>query len=70
MCSNAVSPFDHDFGSFDDSGDGVALLELEFVRAAACDGTLDEIVSNPNCDVGHDIAQLDFLDLPAKLVSG
>jgi len=60
----------HYFGGFDHSCDGVALLELEFVGTTAGDGTLDEIVPDPNDDMGHDIAQLNFFDFPTQLVSG
>jgi len=38
----------HDFGSFDDSADGIARLQLTFVGAATCDGTLDRILSDAN----------------------
>jgi len=60
----------HHFGSFDDSGDGVPLFEFEFVGATAGDGTLDKILSDTNDDVGHDIAQLNFLDFSTQFVSG
>jgi hypothetical protein len=60
----------HHFGSFDDSGDGVAFLEFEFVGATAGDGTLDKIVSYTNDYVGHDIAQLNFLDFSTQFISG
>jgi hypothetical protein len=33
----------HHLCRFDDSGDGVAFLKLEFVGAAAGDGALDEV---------------------------
>jgi hypothetical protein len=60
----------HHFGSFDDSGDGVALFELEFVGATPGDGALDKIVSHANDNVGHDIAQLNFLDFSTQFISG
>lgn len=52
----------HHFGGFDNSGDGIALLELEFVSAAAGDGTLNETVADTDDHVSHDIAQLNFFD--------
>jgi hypothetical protein len=60
----------HDLGSFDHSGYGVALFELEFVGAAAGDGAFDEIVSDPNHHMGHDIAELNFFDFSMQFVSG
>jgi len=60
----------HHFGSFDHSGDGIAFFEFEFVGAAPRDGALDEIISNPNDHMGHDIAELDFFNFSAKFVSG
>jgi hypothetical protein len=47
---------DHHFSSFDDSGYGVALLELEFVGTAAGDGALNEVVTDSNNHMRHDIA--------------
>jgi len=60
----------HNFGGFDDSGNGVAFLKLEFVGAAAGDGALDEVVPDPNDHMGHDIAQLNFFDFTAQFISG
>jgi hypothetical protein len=40
--------------AFDDSGDGVTLLELEFVSATARDDALNEIVPDPNDNMSHD----------------
>ena len=60
----------HHFGSFDDSGDGVTLLELEFVGAATRDDTLNKILPDTNHYVSHDIAQLNFFDFTAQFVSG
>jgi hypothetical protein len=60
----------HYLCGFDNNCDGVTLLELEFVGAAAGDGTLDKIVSDANDYVGHDIAELNFFDLTAQFVSG
>jgi hypothetical protein len=60
----------HHFGSFDDGADRVAFLEFEFVGAPAGDGALDKIVAHTNDDVGHDIAQLNFLDFSTQFVSG
>ena len=57
-----------DFGSLDDSGDDIALLQSEFVGAAARDGTLDEVVPNPNNDMGHDIAELNLFYFPSSLL--
>ena len=72
-CGHAVTGsvlLNHHLGSFDHSGDGVTLLELEFVCAAAGDGTLNELVPDPNDHMGHDIAQLNFFDFPSEFVSG
>jgi hypothetical protein len=72
-CGRAVKRsvlLNHHLGGFDHSRDRVALLELEFVGAAACDGTLNEIVSDPHDHVGHDIAELDFFDFSTQFVSG
>jgi hypothetical protein len=72
-CGRAVSGsvlLNHHLGSFDHGGDGVALLKLEFVGTAACDGALNEIVPDPNHHMRHDIAQLNFFDFPTQFVSG
>ena len=61
---------DHHLGSFDDGGNGIALFQLEFVGAAPGYRTLDEIVSNPNDHMGHDIAELNFFDFAAQFVPG
>jgi hypothetical protein len=60
----------HDFGGLDHCRDGIALLELEFVGATTGDGTLNKIVTDPHDHMGHDIAQLNFFNLPTQLVSG
>ncbi len=52
----------HYLGRFDDGSNSVALFELEFFGAAARDGALDQIVSDPNHDVGHDIAEFELFD--------
>jgi hypothetical protein len=72
-CGRAVKRsilLNHYLGSFDDRGNGVALFEFEFVCAAAGDGTLHEIVTDPYHHMGHDIAQLNFFDFAAQFVSG
>jgi hypothetical protein len=46
------------------------LFEIQFVGAPASDGALNEIVPDPDDDVGHDIAELNFLDFPTPFVSG
>jgi hypothetical protein len=61
---------DHHFSSFDDSGYGVALLELEFVGTAAGDGALNEVVTDSNNHMRHDIAQLNFFNFSTEFVSG
>jgi len=43
----------HHLGSFDDSGNGVAFLEFEFVGAAAGDDTLNDVVPDSNDHMGH-----------------
>ena len=60
----------HDFGSFDDSGDGVALFQLKFVGAATCDCTLDQIFADANNHMSHHIAQLNFFDFSTQLIPG
>jgi hypothetical protein len=59
----------HDFGGLDYSADRVALLELQFVGAAAGDCTFDQIVAYPHHHVGHDIAQQNFFDFSAQFIS-
>ena len=71
-CGRAVSGsvlLNHHLGSFDYSSNGIALFEFEFVSTAAGDGALDQIVSDANDDVGHDVAEFDFLDLTAQFVA-
>lgn len=48
----------------------VSPFELEFVGAAASDGALNEVVPDPNHDMGHDVAQLKFFDFSTQFVSG
>ena len=60
----------HDFGSFDHGADGVALLEFEFVGAAAGDCALNQVLSDANHHVSHDIAELNFFDFSTQVVSG
>jgi hypothetical protein len=70
-CSVKESVFlNHHLGSFYDGGDGVTFLEFEFVSTTARNDALNEIVSNSNCHVGHDITQLDFFDCSTQFVSG
>jgi hypothetical protein len=60
----------HNFRGLNDRGDGIALLELKLVGAPSGDGTFNEIVAYPYDHVGHDIAQLNFLDFAPQVVSG
>jgi hypothetical protein len=72
-CGRAVKRsilLNHHFSCFDHGGDRVALLEFEFVGAAASDGALNEVVADPNHDMGHDIAELNFFDFSTQFVSG
>ena len=55
----------HHLGRFDDSGDGVTLLELEFVSAPARDDAFNETVPGPDDNMGHDIAELNLFNLSA-----
>ena len=55
----------HHLSSFDHGSDGVTLLELEFIGTSPCDGTLDEVLTDAHDYVSHDIAQVNFFDLPA-----
>ncbi len=59
----------HHLGGFDDSGDGVTFLELEFVSAAARDDAFNETVPDPNDNVSHDIAELNLFNCSAQFVS-
>ena len=72
-CGRAVSRsvfLNHDLSRFDHRADGITLLELEFVGAAPGDGTLDEVVADPNDNMGHNIAELNFFDFSTQFVSG
>ena len=60
----------HHLGGFDHGGDGVTLFELELVGAAAGNGTFNEVVANSNNNMGHNVAQLNFLNFSAQFVSG
>ena len=60
----------HHLCGFNDSGDGVTFLEFEFVSTTARNDALNEIVSDSNRHVGHDIAQLNFFDCSTQFVSG
>ena len=61
---------DHDFGRFYNGRDGVALLELEFIRAAARDCAFNQVIADPNSNEGHHIAKLNLFDRSAQFVSG
>jgi len=52
----------HDFGSFDNSGNGIAILQFEFIGAAAGDCALDKVVPDTNNHMGHHITQLNLFD--------
>jgi hypothetical protein len=60
----------HHLSGFDDDGDGVTFVELEFVSAAARDDALNEILPDPNDNIGHDIAELNLFNCSAQFVSG
>jgi hypothetical protein len=60
----------HDLGSFDASGDGIALLQLKFVGAATCASTLDPILSDANNHMSHRVAQPNFFDFSTQLIPG
>jgi hypothetical protein len=59
----------HHLGSFNDSGNGVTFLKLKFVSAAPRNDALNEIVPDPNNNMGHDIAKLNLFYFPAQFVS-
>ena len=61
---------DHDFRGLNHRRDGIALFELKLVGAPSGDGTFNEIVAYPYDHVGHDVAQLNFLDFATQFVSG
>jgi hypothetical protein len=72
-CGRAVKRLvllNHHLGSFDHGGDGIALLKFEFVGAAACDGTFNDTIPNPDDYMGHYVAQLNLFDRPTQFVSG
>ena len=53
---------EHDLCGLDDGLDLVADLELQCVNTAASDDALNQIVSNPDGDVSHDLAEKYLLD--------
>lgn len=59
----------HHFRSFNNGENRVSLFQLQLVGAASGDGALDEILTHSNNNVGHDIAQLDFLNCSTEFVS-
>jgi hypothetical protein len=69
MFSETSIFLNHNLGGFDNSGDGVAFLELEFVSAAARDDALNKTVPDPNDNVSHDIAELNLFNFSAQFVS-
>jgi hypothetical protein len=69
MCSERKSVFlDDNFGGFNNSDDVVAFLE-QLIGAAPRDGAFNQILGHPDDYMGHDVAQLDFLDGSAQFVS-
>jgi hypothetical protein len=60
----------HHLSGFDDGGDGVTFVELEFVSTAARDDALNEILPDPNDNMSHDIAELNLFNCSAQFVSG
>jgi hypothetical protein len=60
----------HHLSGFDDGGDGVTFVELEFVSTAARDDALNEILPDPNDNISHDIAELNLFNCSAQFVSG
>ena len=69
MCNDSVF-LDHYFSGLNDCENGVSLFEFQLVGAAPSDGAFYEIVADPHHDVGHDVAQFDFFNCSAELVSG
>jgi hypothetical protein len=67
-CGRAVKGsvlLNHHLGGFYDGGDCVPFFQFEFVSAAAGDGTLNQVVSDTNDHMRHDIAKLNLFDCPA-----
>ena len=58
----------HHFSGLDDSADRIAFLELEFVSTATSDGALDEIVTNPDNHMRHDVAKLNVFDRSTQFI--
>jgi hypothetical protein len=56
--------------AFNDGSDRIALLEFQLVGATPGDGALYKVVADADDHMGHDIAQLNFLDFATQLVSG
>ena len=61
---------DHYLGGFHDGGDDVTFFQLELISATTRDGTLDEVIPNPNHYMSHHVTKLDFFDISAEFVSG
>jgi len=59
----------HHLSGFDDGGNRVTFLKLEFVSAAARDNALDQVIADPDDNVSHDIAELKLFNFPAQFVS-
>ena len=60
----------HNLSGLNNSNHRIAFLEFQFVCTPASYSALDEVVSYANDHVGHYVTELDFLDFPAKFVSG
>ena len=60
---------DHYLGGLHYGDNGVSLLKLQLVGAAPRDGAFNEILTDADDDMGHNIAQLDFFDGSSQFVS-
>ena len=59
----------HNFGGLDQYLDRVADLELKRIYTAAGDDAFNQILSNSDGDVGHDLTEKDLFNIACELVS-
>jgi hypothetical protein len=67
--SSRLLLLDHDFCGLNYGGNGIAYLEVHFLRASPGDYALDEIISNLDDHVGHHSAELKLRNLALKPVA-
>ena len=71
VCPPGLHSFldDHDLSRFDDGGDGVPCFQFQVFSAFPRDDGINQILTDANRDVSHNISKSDFRNFALQLVS-